>query len=135
MRKIVLAFVILFPILTACQSANAPTAITPEKKLALYAQRDKTDESLVVLQGLPVWVEYQRALEAQKAANAAADAAAAKVKATPEGKVYVQAADEYATSIQALLKGVDQTKWTLTRSFDWKEVPATPAPKAASDKK
>ena len=67
----------------------------------------------------------------QKLATIALQSALDKVKATPEGKEYIDAADKYAAALQAVLKNVDQSKWKFGVGYAWVPVeqPKTEAPK------
>ena len=134
MKKAIFGIMILCSALAVCQT-DKPQPLTPEKKLALYSQRDKIDPLLGKLQATPLWAEYQKATEEQKKANTAVDAVVTKIKASQEGKDYIKAADDYAISLQAVTRGVDLSKWRLGEGFEWQEIVATPAPKPDTKEK
>jgi hypothetical protein len=90
MRKF-LSFLLLVASFSFAQDA-APTPLTNEQKLSLYSLRDKVDPALAKLQPTAAYKEYTSALDEQKRATIALQSALDKVKATPEGKEYIDAA-------------------------------------------
>jgi hypothetical protein len=127
---IIFAFCLQLGLTTFAQDA-APTPLTNEQKLSLYSLRDKVDPALAKLQPTAAYKEYNSALDEQKLATIALQSALDKVKATPEGKEYIDAADKYAAALQAVLKNVDQSKWKFGVGYAWVPVeqPKTEAPK------